>query len=85
MCCGSVLAGNTKQALDVIVSLWDAGYAATDIIQTLFKVSVWSRGSFDCTWLMCVYVIQVTKGHDNLSEPLKLTFIREIGNDAVLR
>lgn len=27
-----------KEAQDVIMTLWSAGYAATDIIQTLFKV-----------------------------------------------
>jgi hypothetical protein len=27
-----------KEAQDVIMGLWAAGYAATDIIQTLFKV-----------------------------------------------
>ena len=35
----SAAEGRTKEALDGIMSLWQAGYAATDIIQTLFRVS----------------------------------------------
>lgn len=31
--------GQSKEALDIVVSLWGSGYAATDIIQTLFKVT----------------------------------------------
>jgi hypothetical protein len=42
LCCSSFAhsaqKGLTKDAQDVIMSLWGAGYAATDIIQTLFKV-----------------------------------------------
>ena len=34
----SVQKGRMKEAQDVIMTLWSAGYAATDIIQTLFKV-----------------------------------------------
>jgi hypothetical protein len=36
----SAAEGRAKEALDGIMSLWQAGYAATDIIQTLFRVSV---------------------------------------------
>ena len=32
-------AGEVKAAVDVIMELWGSGYAATDIIQTLFRVS----------------------------------------------
>jgi replication factor C subunit 2/4 len=30
--------GRSKDALDIVANLWGSGYAATDIIQTLFKV-----------------------------------------------
>lgn len=49
--------GQTSEALQAVMKLWGSGYAATDIIQTLFKV---------------------TKGSE-MSEELKLLFIREIG------
>jgi replication factor C subunit 2/4 len=49
--------GNIDNARKHLVTLWDAGYAAIDIVQTMFKV---------------------TKNLD-LSEALKLTFLREIG------
>jgi replication factor C subunit 2/4 len=46
MCCSfsipftpSVTEGKMKDAQDIIMGLWSAGYAATDIIQTLFKVT----------------------------------------------
>eukprot|EP01034_Spumella_vulgaris_P044629 gene44629-55533_t len=32
-----VLEGKAQAAQDIIISLWSSGYAATDIIQTLFK------------------------------------------------
>ena len=32
-------AGKTKDAQEVLISLFTAGYAATDIIQTLFRVT----------------------------------------------
>ena len=35
----SVLQGKMRDAQQIIMSMWSAGYAATDIIQTLFKVS----------------------------------------------
>mmetsp|Transcript_39820 Transcript_39820/g.40609 ORF Transcript_39820/g.40609 Transcript_39820/m.40609 type:complete len:339 (+) Transcript_39820:48-1064(+) len=35
----SVREGKTKDAIDVISALWTSGYAATDIIQTLFRVT----------------------------------------------
>lgn len=34
----SIRLGKMKDAQDIIMGLWSAGYAATDIIQTLFKV-----------------------------------------------
>ncbi|KAJ1430677.1 replication factor C 37 kd subunit [Ochromonadaceae sp. CCMP2298] len=34
-----VTEGKMKDAQDIIMGLWSAGYAATDIIQTLFKVT----------------------------------------------
>ena len=38
MCVDSLQQGRMKEAQDVVMKLWAAGYAATDIIQTLFKV-----------------------------------------------
>jgi replication factor C subunit 2/4 len=35
----AINAGKTRQALDVILKLFASGYAASDIIQTLFKVT----------------------------------------------
>lgn len=35
----SVRAGKTKEAQEVIIALFSAGYAATDIIQTIFRVT----------------------------------------------
>lgn len=32
-------AGRTKECQDIIMELWSSGYAATDIIQTLFRVT----------------------------------------------
>lgn len=31
--------GRTKEAQDIIIGLWSAGYAATDIIQVLFRIT----------------------------------------------
>ena len=31
--------GKTAECLDIVMALWGSGYAATDIIQTLFRVS----------------------------------------------
>ena len=31
--------GKTREAVDIVMDLWSKGYAATDIIQTLFKVT----------------------------------------------
>jgi replication factor C subunit 2/4 len=45
-------------ACDIVAGLFETGYAATDIITTLFRV---------------------TKAHEELPEPLKLDYIREIG------
>ena len=33
------LAGRTRDAADIVIDLWSKGYAATDIIQTLFRVT----------------------------------------------
>lgn len=33
------LEGKTKECVDVVSDLWSKGYAATDIIQTLFRVT----------------------------------------------
>lgn len=35
----SALEGKTREAVDIVMELWGKGYAATDIIQTLFKVT----------------------------------------------
>jgi DNA polymerase III delta prime subunit len=35
----SAAAGRTKEAVDVVVALCSSGYAPTDIIQTLFRVT----------------------------------------------
>mmetsp|Transcript_20385 Transcript_20385/g.29274 ORF Transcript_20385/g.29274 Transcript_20385/m.29274 type:complete len:326 (-) Transcript_20385:110-1087(-) len=35
----SAAEGKTAEAVDVVMSLWNDGYAATDIIQTLFRVT----------------------------------------------
>ena len=34
-----ILQGKTKEAVGIVMELWGKGYAATDIIQTLFKVA----------------------------------------------
>ena len=34
-----ILEGKTKEAVGIVMDLWGKGYAATDIIQTLFKVT----------------------------------------------
>ena len=34
-----ILQGKTKEAQDVVVHLYNSGYAATDIIQTIFRVT----------------------------------------------
>ena len=36
----SLRKGGLREAQDIIMGLWAAGYAATDIIQTLFKVTI---------------------------------------------
>ena len=33
--------GKTHEAVDIVMKLWQSGYAATDIIQTLFRVRIW--------------------------------------------
>lgn len=63
--------GEVKAAVDVILELWGSGYAATDIIQTLFRVM--SYGHY-----CCINAFQVTKSYD-MPEPQKLLFLREIG------
>ena len=61
-----------KDAQDVIMSMWGSGYAATDIIQTLFKVPS------NIIYSLIFSLQKVTKAYD-MPEPLKLEFIREIG------
>ena len=39
--------GRTHEATDIVMALWNSGYAATDIIQTLFRVRVGSCDGFD--------------------------------------
>ena len=36
--------GRAREACDIIAGLWASGYAATDIIQTLFKVGISTYG-----------------------------------------
>jgi replication factor C subunit 2/4 len=85
--------GRMKEAQDVLMALWGSGYAATDIIQVLFRVrSVYRWGAClsvclsVCDFIfplrltsVCRYNIQVTRTSSDLTEPQKLEFLREIG------
>jgi len=56
--------GNTSRCQDIIMELWGSGYAASDIIQTLFRVSTVSCDYNVCLlFLSCAYpiVIRVVK------------------------
>ena len=75
--------GKTKEAQDIVIALWHSGYAATDIIQTLFRVPT----SFDLYFVFFIHLkdmifqfikFKVTRTAD-MPEPQKLDFIREIG------
>jgi hypothetical protein len=46
----SVTEGRAKESQAIIVKLWNDGYAATDIIQTLFRVS--HGRCLECSWVL---------------------------------
>jgi replication factor C subunit 2/4 len=76
----SVSEGRAKEAQAIIVKLWNDGYAATDIIQTLFRVSHMDLAAVLSVVGCLCFVLrwQVTRTMD-LPEPVKLEYIREIG------
>jgi hypothetical protein len=81
----SVQEGRMREAQSVIMDLWAAGYAATDVIQILFRVysALLCCASMYTTLLpplsLGVPSLQVTRQASHVPEPLRLELLREIG------